>query len=41
MAAGADVSNAAFSIVSGTASVVVTFPNKAVNVGIGSRAALA
>jgi Beta-propeller repeat len=31
-----DVSNAAFSIVSGAASLSVTFPNTAVNVGIGS-----
>jgi Beta-propeller repeat len=32
----ADISNAAFSIVSGVPSVTVTFPNGAVNVGIGS-----
>ena len=32
----ADTSNAAFSVVSGTASLTVSFPNNAVNVGIGS-----
>ena len=31
----ADISNAAFSVVSGTASIAVTYPNKAMNVGIG------
>ncbi len=32
----ADTSNAAFSLVSGSGSLTVTFPNSAVNVGIGS-----